>query len=198
MIINRSVKGFQITGISIACWKVCFGSQQRNRQRSVLLALYVGNPLLTDKAAVAAVSLSSSSSSSSSSSLKLSPMPLISWLARSVSCSHGIDHTDKITQMSSISEGFGNWQGTHNSMFPKNNSAREMLAHNAVIILGVGSANEWRLCKVTPSLIGWAHAQNDPLYATRLTPVQMNNPRTKLVMQMPNSRRALRLAVLKM
>ena len=31
------------------------------------------------------------------------------------------------------------------------------------IILCMGSANEWRHCYVTSSLIGWAHTQNDPL-----------------------------------
>ena len=30
------------------------------------------------------------------------------------------------------------------------------------IIVAMGSANEMRLCYATPSLIGWAHTQNDP------------------------------------
>ena len=36
----------------------------------------------------------------------------------------------------------------------------------SVIILGVGSANERGCYKVTSSVIGWAHTQNDLLFHT--------------------------------
>ena len=40
------------------------------------------------------------------------------------------------------------------------------------IILGVGSANERKCNYVTPSLIGWAHTQNDPSWWA-IAPIMM-------------------------
>ena len=37
------------------------------------------------------------------------------------------------------------------------------------VILGMGSANERRHYYVTPSLIGWAHTQNDPCWCSKLS-----------------------------
>ena len=46
---------------------------------------------------------------------------------------------------------------------PKYSTHERHLIWARGIILCMGSANEWRHCYVTSSLIGWAHTQNDPL-----------------------------------
>ena len=50
------------------------------------------------------------------------------------------------------------------------------------LILGLRSANERRRCKVTPSLIGWAHKQNDPCIPYLMSDMkQLWNKFTKLL-----------------